>query len=296
MSERKKLILKNQSIQNKFPCPNTPSSFNGGLEGRRNLSTLLIKTNKKDSEKKNKDSSKKTKPLKIRLTGRDKLIIDLLQKQDFCFYSDIKKKFFSSDASACNRLSKLKNKGHILIEPVDFSSLTRTMDSSSLGLIGRNLKIISLSNKCHLKKRKSSDWKKTHQLLLFSVRERLESLLNTRAIFENQIKDLKNTLQTGKYEPLPDFYLHSEDYKLAVELELHLKSRRLYFLKMAEYRRSRFTHVLYVTAHIKKVQRLIRAFQSRKYISIAHYSNLEEVISHRYGNLSLSEWLTKRTK
>lgn len=87
MSERKKFILKNQSIQNKFPCPNTPSSLNGELEGKGNLSTLLIKTKKKDSEKKNKDNFKKAKPLKIRLTERDKLIIDLLQKQDFCFYS-----------------------------------------------------------------------------------------------------------------------------------------------------------------------------------------------------------------
>ena len=296
MSERKEFISRNHPLQNKFPCPNALSSSNGGLLGRRNLSPLSIKTNQKDLGKRNKNDFKKAKPSKVRLTERDKLIIDLLQKQDFCFYSDIKKKFFSSDASACNRLSKLKKRGHILIEPVDFSVLTKTLDDSSLGLIGRNLKIVSLSDKCHLKKRKNSDWKKTHQLLLFSVKERLESLLETRAVFENQIKDLRDTLQNGKYEPLPDFYLRGEDYKLAVELELHLKSRRLYFFKMAEYRRSRFTHVLYVTAHIKKVQRLIRAFQSRKYISIAHYSNLEEVISHRYGHLSLLEWLKRRTK
>ena len=165
-----------------------------------------------------------------------------------------------------------------------------------MGLIGRNLKVISLSDNCFFKKRKSSEWKKTHQLLLFSVRERLEKLLNKEAVFENQIKDLKGTLYNGKYEPLPDFYIQGEDYKLAIELELHLKSRKLYFLKMAEYRRSRFTHVLYITAHIKKVERLIRAFQSRKYISIAHYSKLEEIISHRYGNLSLLEWLKRKTK
>ena len=224
------------------------------------------------------------------------MIIDLLQKQDFCFYSDIKKKFFSSDASACNRLSKLKKQGYISIEPVDWLNLKGTLDNSSMGLIGRNLKVISLSDKSFLKKRKTSEWKKTHQLLLFSVKERLEKLLNKEAVFENEIKDLKNTLYNGRYEPLPDFYIKGEDYKLAVELELHLKSRRLYFLKMAEYRRSRFTHVLYVTAHIRRMQRLIRAFQSRKYISITHYSKLEEVISHRYGNLSLMEWLKKKTK
>lgn len=289
MSEEKEEIFKKISTNKNSPCPNTPAPFRGGLEGRGNLSNISVKLNQ---EKRN----KKTQSINVRLTGRDKQIIDLLQNQDFCFYRDIKKKFFSSDASACNRLSKLKNQGHILIEPVDFHVLKRNLDDSSLGLIGRNLKIISLSDKCHLKKRKSSDWKKTHQLFLFSVKERLEKLLDKEAIFENQVKDLKGTLYTGRYEPLPDFYIKGEDYKLAIELELHLKTRRLYFLKMAEYRRSRFTHVLYVTAHIRKMQRLIRAFQSRKYISIAHYSNLEEVISHRYGNLTLLEWLRKKTK
>ena len=289
MSERKEEIFKESSTNKNSPCPNTPVPFRGELEGRRNLSNTFISTNQ---EKRN----KKAQSVNVRLTGRDNLIIDLLQKQDFCFYSDIKKKFFSSDASACNRLSKLKNQGYISIEPVAFHDLKRTMDNSSMGLIGRNLKVISLSDKCYLKKRKSSDWKKTHQLLLFSVKERLERLLNKEATFENQVKDLKETLCNGKYEPLPDFYIQDEDYKLAIELELHLKSRKLYFLKMAEYRRSRFTHVLYVTAHIRKMQRLIRAFQSRKYISIAHYSNLEEVISHRYGNLTLMEWLKIKTK
>ena len=232
----------------------------------------------------------------MRLTERDKLIIDILQNQDFCFYKDIKKRFFSSDSSACNRLSKLKKQGHILIEPLSSLKLKKNLDNPSLGLVGRNLKVISLSDKCTLIKRKFSSWKKTHQLLLFSVKERLENLLQTEVVFENQIRDLKNTLFNGKYEPLPDFYLQGDSFKLAVELELNIKSRNLYFLKMAEYRNSRFTHVLYVAAHIKKMQRLIRTFQSRKYIAIAHYSKLNEVISHRYGKLSLLEWLKRRTK
>ncbi|MCY4512803.1 MAG: hypothetical protein OXB86_03860 [Bdellovibrionales bacterium] len=296
MSERKKFILKNHPIQNKFSCPNTSSSPYGGIEGRRSLSTLSIKTDKKDLEKKSKNNFKKPQPSKVRLTGRDKLIIDLLQKQDFCFYSDIKKKFFSSDASACNRLSKLKKKGYIKIEPLDFSRLRRDIDASSIGLIGRNLKIIRLSNKSHFVTRHPSTWKKTHQLLLFSVKERLEDLLQTEAIFENQIRDLKETLYTGKYQPLPDFYLKGEDFKLAVELELHLKTQGRYFLKMAEYSKSSFTHVLYVTTYLKKMNRLIKTFRYKRYIAISHYANVEEVISHRYGKLPLSEWLKRRTK
>ena len=46
----------------------------------------------------------------MRLTPRDRLIIEVLKEQDFCFYSDIKKKFFSSDCSASHRLTCLKKK------------------------------------------------------------------------------------------------------------------------------------------------------------------------------------------
>lgn len=227
----------------------------------------------------------------MRLTTRDKLIIDLLQKQDFCFYTDIKRNFFSSHSSACNRLSKLKKHGYILIEPLNFK---RNSDRFSTGLIGRNLKIISLSDRYSLVK--TSSWKKIHQIFLFSLKERLENLLKTEAIFENQIKNLKNTLYHGNNDPLPDFYLKKDSFNLAVELELHLKSRNRYFLKMAKYRRSRFTHVLYVSTHIKKIQKLIKIFRYRNYIAISHYPNIEEVISHKYGKLPLLEWLGKETK
>ncbi len=230
----------------------------------------------------------------MRLTTRDKLIIDALQKQDFCFYTDIKRHFFSSHSSACNRLTKLKRHGYIQIEPLKYFNLKKNLDKFSTKLIGRNLKVISLSDKCSLIK--TSSWKRTHQLLLFSIKERLENLLETEAVFENQIRDLKNTLYNGNYEPLPDFYLKKDGFKLAVELELNLKSQNRYFLKMSEYRRSRFTHVLYVSSHMKKMQKLIRTFRYKKYIAISHYSKIEEVTSHRYGKLPLLEWLGKKTK
>ena len=56
MSGRKESILKNQSIKNKFPCPNTPLPFCGGLEGRRNLSNISIK--KAQLSQKEKDRGK----------------------------------------------------------------------------------------------------------------------------------------------------------------------------------------------------------------------------------------------
>ena len=232
----------------------------------------------------------------MRLTLRDKLIIETLRNQEFCLYKDIKNKFFSSKTSASNRLNKLKEGGFLVIEDIKPSYMKEPLDNSTLGLVGRNLKIISLSEKCYLQKRIPSVWKKRHQLLLFSVREKLEKSLGVEALLENEIRDLKETLHNVDYEPLPDFYIKGEGYKLAVELELSLKSQGRYFLKLSEYKNSRFTHVLYVSTHIKSLQRLLRTFRFRRYIGITHFSEVETVTSHRYGKQSLIDWLKERTK
>ena len=232
----------------------------------------------------------------ILLTNRDKLIIDTLKQQDFCFYKDIQKRFFSSDFSASHRLNYLKKKGYILIEPFSTFSFKNSLDSSALEILGKNLKVISLSDKGGFLRRKLSPWKKTHQLLIFSVKERLENLLGIEAAFESQIRNLKHTLYDRTFEPLPDFYFIGEDFKLAIELELHTKSQSRYSLKMSEYKKSSFTHVLYIVTHARKISVLIKNFQYKKYVGIAHYAKAEEVISYRYGELSLFEWLTKRTK
>ena len=118
--------------------------------------------------------------------------------------------------------------------------------------IGWNKKVIRLNNKYKVIKRKLSYWKIKHQLLSFSLKERLEKFLNEKAFFENDIRDLRETLYNGKWEPLPDFYIKGEDYKLAVELELHLKSKDRYWRKTSDYRNSHFTHVLYFMTNIKK--------------------------------------------
>ena len=230
------------------------------------------------------------------LTKRDELIIATLKQQDFCFYRDIAKTFFSSDTSASLRLKKLKEQGWITIEDIQSLKFKKIMDNSSMPFIGYNKKVVRLNNKFKISKRKASRWKIKHQLLLFSLKERLEKLLDKEAIFENDIRDLKETLYNGKWEPLPDFYFKDENYKLAIELELHIKSRGRYFLKTSEYRKSRFSHVLYFVTNIKKMDSLINAFKFYKYIGIAHYSRIDEVISYRYGKLPLMDWLKKRTK
>ena len=128
------------------------------------------------------------------------------------------------------------------------------------------------------------------------MRERLEKLLAETSFFENDIRDLRETMYNGKWEPLPDFYIKGKDYKLAVELEVHIKSKGRYYLKSSEYNNSRFSHVLYVVTNIRKMDSLIKAFKFYKYIGIAHYGSVEELICHRYGKIALVEWLKKRTK
>lgn len=230
------------------------------------------------------------------LTERDKLIIDTLKNQDFCFYRDIQKRFFSSDSSASHRLSRLRKSGYIVIEPFSSLNLNNSVDSSALEVIGRNSKVIRLSDKGGFFRRKTNPWKKTHQILIFSVKERLENILGTEAVFESQVKDLKRTLYNRTFEPLPDFYFKGEGFKLAVELELHTKSQSRYSFKMSEYRKSSYSHVLYVVTHAKKIDPLITAFKYKKFVGITHYAREDEVISYRYGNLSLLEWLRKRTQ
>lgn len=231
----------------------------------------------------------------MRLTARDKLIIEVLQNQEFCFYKDICKNFFPSKSSASQSLKRLMQSGHIILEPAEKLN-SHSFDDLSLSLFINNHFIVRLGDRHKLIKRETSSWRRKHQILLFSIKERLESLLKEEAVFEIQIRELRNTLHNGKYEPLPDFFIKGESYKLAVELELNLKTQNRYFQKMIDYRNSRFTHVLYVATHIKSLQRLAGTFRHRKYIAISHYSNVKEVISHRYGRQTLIQWLKEETK
>ena len=65
---------------------------------------------------------------------------------------------------------------------------------------------------------------------------------------------------------------------------------------MSEYKKSSYSHVLYISTHGRKISRLIKIFNHRKYVGIAHYTDLKKVESYRYGNQRLFEWLKKRTK
>ena len=170
------------------------------------------------------------------------------------------------------------------------------MDKSSLLFIGGNKKVIRLNNKYKIVKRKPSYWKIKHQLLLFSVKERLEKLLEVPAYFDSHITDLKYSLYDRSNEPLPDLFLKGEDFKLAIELELHVKSKKRYYLKKSSYNRSSFTHVLYVVPQANKITRLIKSFKYYSFFGLCHYANLNEVSSFWHGNIPLKEWINKARK
>ena len=226
------------------------------------------------------------------ITGRDRQIINLLQDRGFCLYKDITKKFFPSEVAACNRLKKLSERGWITIEPIRYFYLSKNINPLSLHLMGDNKKIVRLNSKHKVIKRKPSTWKMEQQLILFSLKERLENSLNQTAVFKHEVY-VKPTFYNGDYEPLPDFYIKGENYKLAVELDLHLRRNSRYHLKMSEYQGSSFTHVLYVLSKMKKVGSFIQAFRYKRYIGMAHYSKVEEIISHRYGVIPFDKWLEK---
>ena len=226
------------------------------------------------------------------ITGRDRKIINLLQDRGFCFYKDITKKFFPSEVATCNRLKKLSEKGWITIEPIRYFYLSKDINPLSLQLMGDIKKIVTLNNKHRIIKRKPSLWRIEQQLILFSIKERLENILNQTAVFKHEVI-ARPTFYNGDYEPLPDFYIQGEKYKLAVELDLHLRRNSRYHLKMSQYEGSSFTHILYFISNMKKMNSFLRDFKYRRYIGIAHYSDVEEIMSYRYGKISLDKWLKK---
>ena len=226
------------------------------------------------------------------ITVRDREIINLLQDREFCLYKDITKKFFPSEVSACNRLKKLSDRGWITIEPIRYFYLLKNVNPLSLHLMGDIKKIVRLNAKHRIIKRKPSPWRIEQQLILCSIKERLENILNQASVFKHEVI-ARPTFYNGDYEPLPDFYIQGERYKLAVELDLHLRRNSRYHLKMSQYKGSSFTHVLYFISNIKRMNSFLRDFKYRKYIGIAHYFDVEEIMSYRYGKISLDKWLEK---
>ena len=228
------------------------------------------------------------------ISERDKAIMNFIRKQDFCFYKDVVK-FFPSYSTASRRLNDLSKYGYLTIEDIQSKHFEKILDKEGLKLIGYNKKIVYLK-KSHLSNYeylKLSRQKINHQVLLFSLKEKLQSILKVPAVFENEIRERRGTLESGGHEPYPDFYFKDEDFKLAVELELNIKSKNRYDLKTIDYSNSSFSHVLYVVGFLKTKDRLLEFFSYKDGIAIAHYAEPENVFSYSHGKTSLTEWLNK---
>ncbi|MDE0118804.1 MAG: hypothetical protein OXM55_02205 [Bdellovibrionales bacterium] len=226
------------------------------------------------------------------ITGRDRRIINFLQDRDFCLYKDITTKFFPSEVSACNRLKKLSDRGWITIEPIQHFYLSKDIKLLSLHLMGDNKKIVRLNRKHKIIKRGVSCWKTEQQLILFSLKERLENILGHRADLNmRSLRDLHFTMGTMSLCLI--FILKVKVISWPVELNLHLRRNSRYNLKMSQYEGSSQSYVLYIVTNAKKITRFIKNFRSYKYVGIAHYFDVQKLISYWYGEISLCEWLKK---
>ena len=232
--------------------------------------------------------------MQVKLSERDKAIMNFIRRQDFCFYKDVVK-FFPSYSTASRRLNSLSKYGYLVIEDIRSRGFKNILDKQSLFVIGDNKKIVYLkrSHLSNYEYLKLSRNKINHQILLFSLKEKLQSILKVPAIFENEIRERRGTLESGGHEPYPDFYFEGENFKLAVELELNIKSKNRYDLKTIDYSRSSFSHVLYIVGFLKKKDKLLDYFSYKEGIGIAHYAEPENVFSYSYGKTSLISWLKK---
>ena len=231
----------------------------------------------------------------MKLSERDKAIMNHIRKQDFCFYKDILKMFFPSYASGSRRLNKLKRYGYLTIENLKEKNLLKVLDKGSLALVEGRSKIVYLQ-KSHLSNFeyiRLSRTKINHQVLLFSLKEQLEKILLLPAVFENEIRENRYTLESGDHEPYSDLYFKGRGFKLAVELELNIKSQNRYDIKIIDYKNSSFSHVLYVVGSLKKKDKLLEYFAYKDGIGISHYGEPGVVFSYSFGKTSLWDWLNK---
>ena len=116
MPERTEEILKNPENKKNSPCPNTPSPLNGGLEGRRNLSTqenklyTAIGINQKIFHKKKAEKKNLLNP-----TERDLLLLEQLESYGVLSTQQIRELIFQgiNTRTVLRRLRLLKQRGFI---------------------------------------------------------------------------------------------------------------------------------------------------------------------------------------
>ena len=244
MSERKEFIFKEDS-NNKFPSPNTPSSLNGGLEGKRNLSTKENKSvimGLSSSRLKKQSLKKKEAP---QPTERDLILLEYLNDYGVLSSQQIRKLVFNGTniRTVLRRLRLLKQRGWIFSsEGLPNGGLTWLLSKKSALLFKHSVET-KLINKNTLQR----------DVIVSGIRIQLESLEIAKSWTPEHI--LKKQVLKSLYEEersfsqieeplfIPDGLFvtkQEEEVKaVALELELSLKSKARYKKIFSQYKKKR---------------------------------------------------------
>ena len=258
MSERKKEIFKENSINKNPLCPNTPSSFNGELEGRESLSNVsATKFCQDKSVQQNKLYSAiginqklfKQKPLEKKKasvpqpTKRDLLLLETLESYGVLSTKQIRELVFKdiNTRTVLRRLRLLKQRGFIYSsEGLPSGALAWTLSKRSSRLFKHDLETKTI-NKNSLQ----------HDVAISSIRIQLERLkiaeswtsehILKKEVIKSHYEEKRSSLSYMDEPPLiPDSLFitrHEGEMKaVALELELTLKSRERYKKIFSQYK------------------------------------------------------------
>ena len=103
----------------------------------------------------------------MELRKRDKLVIETLINQDYCFYQDISRKFYPSLSSASHGLRRLIEGGYISVEPVEKIKGNEALDDLSFNFLRNNKKALRLGERYKVLRGKVSPWKKLISCFFF---------------------------------------------------------------------------------------------------------------------------------
>ncbi len=243
MSERTEEILENSENKNS-PCPNTPSPFREGLEGRRNLSTQENKLYSAIGIKKNifkQNNPKKVNPPKP--TERDLLLLEQLESYGVLSTQQIRELIFKgiNTRTVLRRLRLLKQRGFIFSsEGLPNGGLAWILSKKSASLFKHDIET-KMINKNTLQ----------HDVAISSIRIQLERLkiaeswtsehILKKEVARSVYEKRENSLSYVDEPPIvPDSLFitkHEGEMKaVALELELSLKSKARYKKIFSQYK------------------------------------------------------------
>ena len=224
----------------------------------------------------------------MRLVDRDYEIIGFLRDQGWVLGHQLADRFFSSRQAGSNRLRLLAQSG-----VVEWMELNRFREKywheravlSVIGDLDGRSRVYRLSDEFARSvgrrwQRTASDFMVAHQVLLSSVRERLEAEFPTCRITVEPSESLKLSLE-GEVRAIPDLVADIDGFQLAVELER--KARRGLGKRNGAYDdrfqnlATNYDAVLYVIEKEEQFTQLAKRAQGLRRVGFSSILNLNEV-------------------